>query len=345
MRARRITIRVTLVLVTLGLALLLTEWLVGVADPFGAVTQGVNQGLYRHEIVAPDLSSPRLFRHRPDRHVQMRGHVFRTNALGLRGPALELPKPEGRRRAFFLGDSVVLGWGVGDEDTFVHLCEAELEERTGEDWDTVNGGHLLHDSSQELGVLQEVGLAADPDLVIHVFVENDIVSTAEVRGTQGERDPEEMSEEARAFLTRVKWINKLRPYLPNIQANLQHIFIQSQPAGQQGSSEHAEEMGLDLQAGWERSKVALRGMRDLCREKGVPFVILDYQGGNRLSEALETFCKEESIPYDSIAFRPEDYARGIAVSAADAHANPLGHRILAERIMKSMEELGMLEQL
>ena len=38
----------------------------------------------------------------------------RTNSLGLRGAELELPKPRDRRRLFFLGDSVVLGWGVGD---------------------------------------------------------------------------------------------------------------------------------------------------------------------------------------------------------------------------------------
>ncbi len=342
MKLRTISVRAGITILALGLAVLLGEWLGGILDPFGAVAQGVNQSLYRNEIVVPDVSSPRLFRHRPNKHVEMRGYVFRTNALGLRGPELVLPKPEGRRRVVFLGDSVVLGWGVGDEDTFVNYCQTELETVTGKEWDTVNAGHLLHDSSQELGVLQEVGPECDADLVVHVFVENDIVSTAQVRESR-EVNPVEMTAEAKSFLRRVQLINKLRPYLPNIQANLQHIFIQSHPAGQQGSSEHAEEMGLSLESGWERSKIALRGMHEFCRASGVPFIILDYQKGSRLADALEAFCAEEAIPYDSIAFSQEDYARGIAVSAADAHANPLGHRILTGHIMDSLAKLGVLE--
>ncbi|MAB78621.1 MAG: hypothetical protein CMJ89_04635 [Planctomycetes bacterium] len=341
-RIQRILVRIAVALAAFVLALVGVEWLLGAIDPFGAVAQGVNQRLYRSEIVAPDPTSLRLFRHKPDTHVQMRGHVFRSNSLGLRGPQIILPKPRDQRRALFLGDSVVLGWGVSDEDTFVAHCEPELEAATGLSWDTVNAGHLLHDSTQELGVLEEVGMPCDPDLVVHVFVENDIVSTREVRETRSEK-PREMTPEARRFLERVGLLARIRPYFPNIHSNLQFLFIQSRPAGQQGSSEHAQAMGLSLEEGWERSKTALRGMRNLCTERGVRFVILDYQRGNRLSEALEAFCREEGIPYDSIAFDAEDRMQELAVSPADAHANELGHRILTANIMDSLKKLGLLD--
>ena len=84
-------------------------------------------------------------------------------------------------------------------------------------------------------------------------------------------------------------------------------------------------------------------MRNLCTERGVRFVILDYQRGNRLSEALEAFCREEGIPYDSIAFDAEDRMQELAVSPADAHANELGHRILTANIMDSLKKLGLLD--
>ena len=48
--------------------------------------------------------------------------------------------------------------------TFVARTSQALSEATGERWETVNAGHLLHDTTQELGVLEEVGLAYEPEL-------------------------------------------------------------------------------------------------------------------------------------------------------------------------------------
>ena len=97
-----------------------------------------------------------------------------TDSRGLRGPERTTPKPDDVRRLIFLGDSVVLGWGVDDEQTFVALVEKGLSQSTGSRWETVNGGHLLHDTTQELAVLEDVGLAYEPDAIALVFVDNEI---------------------------------------------------------------------------------------------------------------------------------------------------------------------------
>src|SRR5688572_5440396 len=43
-------------------------------------------------------------------------YQFVTNSLGLRGPERPLAKPAGARRAVVLGDSLVAGYGVANEE-------------------------------------------------------------------------------------------------------------------------------------------------------------------------------------------------------------------------------------
>ena len=101
-------------------------------------------------------------------------HAVRVNALGLRGPELE-PKAEGERRVLALGDSLVYGQGVADDQTVpVHL-ERLLRQRDpqGRHWTVVNAGHRAYDTRQELGLLEELGSTIQPDVVILFWYWND----------------------------------------------------------------------------------------------------------------------------------------------------------------------------
>lgn len=107
-------------------------------------------------------------------------HAVRVNALGLRGDEVE-PKRESERRVLALGDSLIYGQGVGDEDTVPAYLERLLNERSqqGEaggmySWDVVNAGHRAYDTRQELGLLEELGEAIDPDVVVLFWYWNDI---------------------------------------------------------------------------------------------------------------------------------------------------------------------------
>lgn len=338
----RVLLRVLAVLAGLLLAVIVSEGVVVLLDPYGAPTQAHNGRLYQEEMVELDTASARLFRHRPSARVEMRGHVFETNSRGLRGPELEIPKPDGVKRLVFLGDSVVLGWGVAQEDTFVARTQAALRQATGERWETVNAGHLLHDTTQELAVLEEVGLAYEPDVLVLVYVENDIVLTRSVFELQGRESDEELSPEARKILARTRQLARIQPYLPNIHAALEFLYVRSSPAGQQGSAEHAGELGLSLEAGWEASRDALLRLRDQAAERGIPFAVFDYRRDTPLAEKVAAFCAIEDIPYASIAFTPEEEAQGVENSPADTHANPRGHRFLTEHVLRALRETELV---
>lgn len=56
------------------------------------------------------------------------GQTITTNRWGMRNPDISRSKPEGVWRIAVLGSSVVMGYGVGDEDAFCRLLEDRLNE-------------------------------------------------------------------------------------------------------------------------------------------------------------------------------------------------------------------------
>lgn len=102
-------------------------------------------------------------------------HRVRVNALGLRGS--EVPERKGDElRLLALGDSLVYGQGVGDEETLPYYLERELERRAGgrQRWRVVNGGHRGYSTNQELGLLRELGPRIRPDVVVLFWYWNDL---------------------------------------------------------------------------------------------------------------------------------------------------------------------------
>jgi hypothetical protein len=65
-----------------------------------------------------------------DRRLYEKNDEFEFTATinpdGFRGPALSLKKPEGVRRLLILGDSLVLGWGVNDDQMFTRILDREM---------------------------------------------------------------------------------------------------------------------------------------------------------------------------------------------------------------------------
>ena len=100
-------------------------------------------------------------------------HRVSINALGLRGPELGPKRPD-ELRVLAVGDSLVYGQGVADDETLPAQLEALLEERTGQPVTVVNGGLRAYSTPQELGLLEDLGPTVDPDLVLLFWYWNDL---------------------------------------------------------------------------------------------------------------------------------------------------------------------------
>jgi hypothetical protein len=111
--------------------------------------------------------SPELpYRLRPGVSLSLGGIDVRVNALGLRGAEVAAAPAPGTVRVLVLGDSVVFGQGVAQDDSF----PARLAARLGERWhlpvETLNAGAQGYDTVAEAAFLAGPGIALAPQGVV-----------------------------------------------------------------------------------------------------------------------------------------------------------------------------------
>ncbi|TVZ37474.1 GDSL-like lipase/acylhydrolase family protein [Alteromonadaceae bacterium 2753L.S.0a.02] len=111
----------------------------------------------------------------PNVQKEYRGKIITHNAKGLRGKELPYEKPQGVKRAVFLGDSQTWGWGVGDEETIPAYFEEIMNQRSPVKFETVNLGATGYGPGQSYLRLISEGLRYEPDVVVFTyFADNDL---------------------------------------------------------------------------------------------------------------------------------------------------------------------------
>ena len=133
---------------------------------------------YRGAVNALFIKTPTGRRLRASTEVTIENHylshraiVLRTNALGFRGPELG---PRSRPRVLFLGDSITMAHYLPEEETFVRLVGRGSERDGGAALETVNAGVGGVGLENELALLRETGLRAEPDVVVLEVYLNDV---------------------------------------------------------------------------------------------------------------------------------------------------------------------------
>lgn len=90
------------------------------------------------------------------------------NEQGFRGPDVETEKDASKTRILVVGDSLVWGFGVQEEDTFI----AEMAARCP-NLEVINFGVSGYSTDQELLLFNERGKPLNPDIVVLVVASND----------------------------------------------------------------------------------------------------------------------------------------------------------------------------
>jgi len=115
------------------------------------------------------------FLHVPNEQGYLDDGFATINALGLRGPLPEMPKPPGTIRVLAIGDSTTFGWGVNDRDTYVAQLERDLSGAfPGRRIDVVNGGVGAYDLKHDARLLRHFAPMLKPDLVLVGVYWNDL---------------------------------------------------------------------------------------------------------------------------------------------------------------------------
>jgi hypothetical protein len=114
---------------------------------------------------------------KPGSHYEWQGIPVDINSHGLRGPETTYEKPPATIRILNLGDSVAMGWGVSEENTYGQQLEALLNNQGDGDqrFEVINGGVPGWNLENELAYLQAEGLKYEPDLILlDLTIANDI---------------------------------------------------------------------------------------------------------------------------------------------------------------------------
>ena len=100
------------------------------------------------------------------------GVDVRTDSRGLRGAEIADKAPPGVARIAFVGDSITMGWGVAEKETFANQVIEGLV-KAGRKVDGFNLGVGNYNTLQELSLFREVGAPLKPDIIVLAYFIND----------------------------------------------------------------------------------------------------------------------------------------------------------------------------
>ncbi len=189
------------------------------------------------------------------------------NSHGLRDEEVPYPKPPGERRILVLGDSVTFGWGVSQGETFSDRMEPLLRARTGERWQVVNAGVNGYNSEQEAIYLQTEGMRYKPDIVLLVYVHNDVNPAFDPNATTWRRYPTWPSS-LPELLNQIRTLSFLYQST-NLFTRIQREESLNGRIGQGVGSTPS----IAKHPRWPSSLQALRDIANQCENARVPFLV------------------------------------------------------------------------
>lgn len=285
-------------------------------DPLGISSLEEASRYHLDKVADPAM----VFKHAPGIRRTYQGVEVATNELGVRDRHIER-KVDGELRILALGDSVTFGWGVPFEETFAKKLEGKLKSRLGRPVRTVNSGVGGYNTTQEYAFLRAYFGTIDPDIVVLLYVSNDI-----------ERALPPFDPWSRRSLT-----GKSAPEALNLILGRSWLYRLGLFASQRFHTESGQ--GFDKDArGVRESMAALSGIAALCRVNGVTFVTFVYRpkgappGGRSdalLSEIARVGQLEQFPVVDVAPWWGNADMRSVTNSVFDSHPNARGHEILA----------------
>lgn len=316
---------VTAVLLSLLFGLSLVEIATRLLDPLG-ISYYEETGRYHLDKVADDLL---IYRHPYSWQAIYQGVAVRTNEMGLRDDPLQ-PKGPHEFRILALGDSVTFGWGVDHDQVFSTRLERLLSEKLKRPVTVINTGVGSYNTVQERAFLEHYGLALHPDLVILLYVNNDIevhrrpFSPWSERSLSGKSPPE-----VAMMLLGKSWFYRLAVHA------VEHGWV-----GSQTESVHVSKTGKSV--GWTASMNALHDIVRISQESNIPAALFYFRwqaSSAEMSLMEDVRHAVAPLPVEDVGqwFEAQDI-RHLMNSRVDTHPNAEGHKVMAEHMAKYLED-------
>jgi lysophospholipase L1-like esterase len=322
---------ILLTLSSVLISLVIVEVAIRVFDPLGV---SYFQEAARYHL--DKLPDPLLvYKHAPGLQRTYQGVRVFINELGLRDRNPE-KKQDGELRILLLGDSVTFGWGVPIEATFGRKLESTLASKLERPVRTVNTGVGGYNTVQEYAVLRAYADVIEPDIVVLLYVKNDIEPNDSPFdpwpqvSLQGKSPPEAIT-----ILLWKSWLYRLGRF----------VF--------QYSHSH-DPASLDKNSrGVKESMDTLSAMATFCREHIMNFVTFFYQTkgeplagfSSTLFSEIQIIGQHDSFPVANVgAWWGDVDMRSVTNSTVDSHPNERGHAILAAGMADFLMTHGLVNK-
>jgi hypothetical protein len=279
-----------------------------------------NAAVFLRDIIQLSANPRLVYELKPNLSVRFMGGVVQTDMQGFRITPGSCAQPEAYTIAG-LGDSVMFGWGVHDQETYLAYLGQALTDHCIR---IVNMAVPGYNTVMEVATLEEKGLAHRPDLVVMHFVENDLYLPNFIR----KKD---------------KHITLTRSYLLAALSRWRGTRVRTRPFDHlvRNSGEVPEE--YHYMVGVDAYRRAMIRFKELSREHDFKILLLTNWAA---PDYVAAIASELQIPVVELEEPLERYSRehGIAeyqgsvltVSKNDPHYSALAHRIVAEEVLRNL---------
>jgi len=277
---------------------------------------------YAREVKVRDPRPELGHRHRPNAEARLMGVTVRTNSLGLRSPEIGEKAGDGTARIAFVGDSIALGWGVAEQQTFAHQVIAALR-AAGYKVDGFNLGVGNYNTLQELALFREVGAPLKPDIIVLSYFIN---------------DAEPMPDYPASV-----WLDEHSAAWVVFRYRLDTL---SRQFGEAPDWKHYYRALYDPNAdGWKRTKTALAGFADTARELGAELVVFNIPELRELkpypfpdiTTAVRKVVEQQGVSFVDLLPTVEDLEpSSLWVTVPDPHPNSKAASAFAKRMIPEL---------
>jgi hypothetical protein len=362
---RRFTLRLTLALASIIVALVVAEGIIRIGHYFRedrrpldvqlrsarAREESSMQNLRLGEIVQPSRYAGLVYELRPNIRGRFMGQPLVINSRGLRDYEYSARKEPGTFRIVGVGDSSLFGWAVPFEDDSLKVLERRLNERfRPQKFEVIDFAVPGYNTAMEAETFVRKCVEYAPDLVLLNFNTNDYDVPEFMRR------PSDLSTLRKSYLFDLAY--SVYEGVMGVEQQLAVFDVRDLTTTDRQAARLDEDPAMPdeyrYMVGAKGVVHALEKLAAAARERGIPFVVFDvkpYPGldpkyvrdelrdGQR--ELLERegqrlgfhFLNTYSYFMDYLNQHPDANLRTVfAVSRADGHPNTLAHSINAQAL-------------
>jgi lysophospholipase L1-like esterase len=318
--------KILVFLVSLLLVFLTGEMLVRILERYITIYD-IEMAKYATSLKVFSQNPDRGHYHKNNSKAHLMGVDISTNSLGLRDREYSFGKPKNTYRIMVLGDSITLGWGVDQSDSYPKKLEEMLHKnvsgKRGVDYEVINTGVGNYNTVQEMAYFKDEGYKLNPDMIILGYYIND----------------------AELVPRRTKSVLLNHSHLMVLIWSKMNI-IMSRFSKKHNYISYYNSLYGDSYPGWILCQKALKELKNYCAINNKKLLVVLIPELHDLSNAypfketykkVADFMKSQSIDYlDLYPYFKGHIRDELWVSCEDAHPNKTGHEMIARSIYEYM---------